>query len=133
MKRVLFIAAVVGSFAATLVLAGAPDSKGEHSLPLIARAGKTPARHPIGVLVESFPSGVLIQVNHHVWGRTPCRVLLDGGSNSFNDITLIKAFPERIGQYVQTKVFAAGDPIPRRLRFDMRLFPPDPAVDVYFN
>lgn len=86
-----------------------------------------------GILVESIPSGASIKVNGTVYGRTPCKIPIARAANSNSGFIIITAFPATFHQYLQQRVFTEGEPIPSHLIFDMRLSPPNPALDVYYN
>jgi hypothetical protein len=88
---------------------------------------------PSTITVESFPSGALVKVNDNVYGRTPCKIHIARSANSSDGFVSITALPNTFQEYVQRRIFAAGEPLPSRLRFDMRIPPPDPAMNVYFN
>ena len=82
------------------------------------------------VQVESSEPGARIEVNDEDVGRTPMDVRVwgdpDGTFHNFGATDfVIRVFPVREGQYVQTKVFRTGrwfsqeDRVPKKLYFDL--------------
>lgn len=129
MKRVLLLSAVNMNLLLLICSSGraGDDSPAQNRLTQnqvqTARAART-----YDVMVESTPPGSLITVNHNACGRAPCRVRITPGRN---DVIEIKAIPIIAGQFARSQFFADGA-IPNRLKFDTRVPPPDPAIDVIF-
>lgn len=89
------------------------------------------AADSVKLLVETRPAGAMIMVNQHRLGRTPCRVTIPQNAAGY---TVIRVVPDSfIGQYVQTRIYSEREKLPDHLYFDLRVPPPDPAMDIYFN
>jgi len=82
------------------------------------------------VEVESSEPGARIEANGDYVGKTPLTLKIfgdrDGTFHNFGSREyIVKAYPVRSGQYVQTKVFRTGgwfsaeDMIPHRIYFDL--------------
>ncbi len=98
-----------------------------------------PERGPGGTIaymvpVETSEPGARIEVNGDDVGKSPLTLKIfgdkDGTFHNFGSYQyVIKAYPVRPGQYVQTKVFRTGgwftpeDRIPTRLYFDLSVEP----------
>lgn len=94
-----------------------------------------PDRGPNGtiaynVLIESSEAGARVEVNDEHVGKTPVEVRVwgdkDGTFHNFGSADfVIRVFPVRSGQNVQTKTFRTGgwfaqeDRVPRHLFFDL--------------
>jgi len=94
-----------------------------------------PERGPDGTIayqvqIETSEPDVRIEANNDYLGKAPLALKIfgdkDGTFHNFgNDEYIIKAFPNKAGQRVQTKVFSTGrwfgreDKIPGRIYFDM--------------
>ena len=117
-----------------LALSVSPDSRGDGGRVRLQETAsvRTSSQSP-DILVESVPSGAFIKVNQTVYGRTPCKIPIRMAANSHTAFIVITALPTTFHQYLQRRVFAEGEAIPSHLRFDMRLSPPNPALDVYYN
>jgi len=110
---------------------------------------KNPERGPNGTIayiveVETNEPGARIEANGDYIGKTPCTLKIfgdkDGTFHNFGSYQyVIKAYPVRQGQYVQTKVFRTGgwftpeDRIPTRLYFDLRLEPTTATQKIEVN
>lgn len=100
-----------------------------------ASSSSKPERGPAGTIafqvqIETSETDVRIEANNDYIGKAPLTLKIfgdkDGTFHNFgNDEYIIKAFPNKTGQRVQTKVFKTGrwfateDKIPSRIYFDM--------------
>ena len=86
------------------------------------------------VQIESSDPGARVDANGDYVGKTPMTLRIfgdkDGTFHNFGSyLYTIQAFPNKPGQYVQTKTFRTGgwfmpeDKIPSRIYFDMNLAP----------
>ena len=98
-------------------------------------SGERPERGPNGTIayyveIESSEAGARVEVNEDQAGKTPVEVRIwgdkDGTFHNFGSADfIIRVFPVRTGQSVQTKVFRTGgwfaqeDRIPKHLFFDL--------------
>jgi len=84
------------------------------------------------VQIESSEPGARVEANDDYVGKTPMSLKIfgdkDGTFHNFGTMDyIIKVYPVRTGQYVQTKAFKTGgwwtpeDKIPSRLYFDLDL------------
>jgi len=83
--------------------------------------------------VESDPPGAKIEFENEYFGVTPCVVpVRDTRNGCFRNfrIRYLRAIPSVAGQYVQTKTFMTGDPVPKKVFFNMNISPVTPEIDV---
>ena len=110
-----------------------------------------PERGPNGTIaymvqIETSEPGARIEANGDYVGKSPTTLKIfgdkDGTFHNFGSYEfIIKAYPVRQGQYLQTKVFRTGgwftaeDRIPTRLYFDLDLQPTTTTqkIDVNVN
>lgn len=108
-----------------------------------------PERGPDGTIaymvqIETSEPNARIEVNGEDVGRSPMTLKIfgdkDGTFHNFGSYQyVIKAYPVRQGQYVQTKVFRTGgwftseDKIPSRIYFDMNLEPTTATQKIEVN
>ena len=130
------------TLAALLTLAGCATS---------SSTAQKPERGPDGTIaylvsIETSEPGARIEANGEDVGKSPMTLKIfgdkDGTFHNFGSYHyVIKAYPVRQGQYLQTKVFRTGgwftpeDKIPSRLYFDIGLEPATPTqyIDVNVN
>ena len=113
-------------FLAALILTGGGCASG---------SGNRPERGPDGTIaypirIEASEAGARVEVNDEYVGKTPIEIRVwgdpDGTFHNFGSSDyVIRVFPVRDGQTVQTKVFRTGgwfsqeDRVPGRLYFDL--------------
>ncbi len=96
------------------------------------------------IMVESNTEGARVEVNGDYIGKTPISVKVFGDRDgTFHDFGtedfVIRVFPVKTGQKIQTKVFRTGrwfsaeDKIPTRLYFDLDLNEEGFTIDVPKN
>lgn len=95
---------------------------------------ETPSPRVIEEEIEviSYPKGAKIEVDNDYRGEAPLKLKAHyyEGNRFLSRTIVINAIPTRPGHCTQSKVLVWGDPIPKKLFFDMRLCTPNPSVDV---
>jgi hypothetical protein len=133
-------------YVATLLLYAAVTALGVGcSSPYVAQKPPQSAYRPVSyesptkkVKIVSEPAGARIEINDDYVGDAPITVEIPQWVGRFTKDTVIRAIPNRAGDYGQSKYFSKGSvvvgategQIPSRILFDMHLGPSTPTVNV---